>query len=130
MMASFASAARYASASITAMECRSAKVISVVRGGIGDCRSSATVRSPPQITRTLQIAENASAMAFDGGNLTNTMYGAISGYPSASSFRIAPQMMSVCAKGFPGSRTMFALPASSPAAKLNAKFTGTLEGVE
>ena len=61
-MPSFCSAVRYASASITAIECRSAKVISVVLGGIGDCRSSATVRSPPQITRTLQISENASVI--------------------------------------------------------------------
>ena len=45
----------------------------VVRAGIGDCRSSATVRSPPQITRTLQTAENASVISFTGGYFTKTM---------------------------------------------------------
>ena len=55
------------------MECRSAKVISVVRAGIGDWRSSATVLSPPQITRTLHIPEKKSAMAFTGGNFTKTI---------------------------------------------------------
>ena len=73
MTDSFRSAARYASAWITAIEWRSAKVISVVRAGIGDCRSSATVRSPPQITRTLQTAENASVASFRGGYFTKAM---------------------------------------------------------
>jgi hypothetical protein len=47
---------------------------------------------------------------------------------SAKSRRIAAQMISVCSNERAGTLTTLALPARSPNAKENAKFTGTLAG--
>jgi hypothetical protein len=74
--------------------------------------------------------EYLSWSSLSGGYLTKHIYGARCECLPVNSSVIASIIIVTCLKFLPGKRTILAFPASKPAEKLKAKFTGTFEGVE